>query len=81
MEIKVKLFGTFRDRCPKGTILGEAFSLNVKENANILDVLKQLDIKLEEARVIIVNSNIIREMEYKLNPLDLFVCFPPIGGG
>ena len=81
MEIKVKLYGTFRDRCPKGTPLGEAFPLSVKENATIIDVLNTLKISEEEARVVIVNSNIIREFSFQLNPSDLFVCFPPVGGG
>lgn len=81
MEIKVKLYGTLRDRCPKGTALGEEFLIVVKDNATINEVLTKLSISEDEARVVIVNSNIIRELDHKLNPLDLFVVFPPIGGG
>ena len=81
MEIKVKLFGNFREKCPQGSSLGEAFLLNVKEDATIAEVLEQLEIPEHEARVVLVNSNIIREFNYKLKTLDLFVAFPPIGGG
>ena len=81
MEIKVKLYANFREKGPKGVPLGEGFSLEVKEGATISDVLKQLDIAEDEARVVMVNSTIIREFDYQLKPLDLFVAFPPIGGG
>ena len=81
MKIKVKLYGTLRDKGPKGLELGKQFTIEVDEGATINDVLKELKIQMEEARVVIINSNIVRDYTYQLNSLDLFVCFPPIGGG
>ena len=81
MQIKVKLFGNFREKCPKGLPLGDHFTIQVPDGATISDVLHQLDIAEDEARVVIINSNIIRDFKFQLNPSDLFVAFPPIGGG
>ncbi len=81
MEINIKLYGTLRDRCPEGTALGQGFPLNVKDNATITDALIDLKISNDEVRVVLVNSNIIKDFNYQLKPSDLFVCFPPIGGG
>ena len=81
MEIKVKLFGNFREKGPKGLPIGDHFTIQVTDGATISDVLQQLDIAEDEARVVIVNSNIIRDFKFQLNPSDLFVAFPPIGGG
>ncbi len=77
MKIKVKLFGTSKELAPKGITFGDYHTIDVEENATILDVLKKLNIPVDEARVVVINSNIIRDYSYQLNSLDLFICYPP----
>ena len=81
MEIKVKLYGTLRDRCPKGTPLGAHFPLEITSGSTVNDILEKLNITLDEAKVVIINSNIVQDYSFQLNESDLFVCFPPVGGG
>jgi len=81
MKIKVKLYGTLRDRGPKGLAIGEHFPLEIDQGDTVNDILKQLKIELEEAKVVIINSNIVQDYSFQLNESDLFVCFPPVGGG
>ncbi|MHA1984040.1 MAG: MoaD/ThiS family protein [Candidatus Hodarchaeales archaeon] len=81
MEIKVKLFANFRDKGPQNLAIGEAFSLNIKDDAKVIDVLKQLEIPEEDARIVLVNSVVTRDFQHSLKPADLLACFPPIGGG
>ncbi|MHA2040203.1 MAG: MoaD/ThiS family protein [Candidatus Hodarchaeales archaeon] len=81
-EIKVKLYATLRKKSPtKGLAIGEAFSLAIKDNSTILDVLKELEISEHEVKIIMINSVIIQDFKTILNPDDLLVCFPPVGGG
>ena len=81
MQINVKLYGTLRDRCPEGLPLGEHFQLEIDQGDTVNDVLKKLKIELEEAKVVIINSNIVKDYSFEVKESDLFVCFPPVGGG
>ena len=81
MEIRVKLFATFREKAPTKVAIGEAFHLKVKDDCVVLDLLDHLDIPVEEAKIVMVNGISIKDYNHKLKQADLVACFPPIGGG
>lgn len=80
MQVNVKLFATFRKFAPPETPLGESFKVNLKIGT-IMELLNKLGIPSDQARIIILNGNRVSDLNQKLQPNDLIVLFPPVGGG
>ena len=81
MEIRVKLFATFREKGPKGLAIAEAFTLEIEENASVFDLLNKLDIPAVEAKIVLINGVAAKDYNDIIKENDLVACFPPIGGG
>ena len=79
--IKVKLFATLRDRGPEGLAIGESFSLTLKPKSNFYQLLEQLKITRDEAKIIMRNHITIKSLDELLHENDEIAIFPPIGGG
>ncbi|MFX1534520.1 MAG: MoaD/ThiS family protein [Promethearchaeota archaeon] len=79
IHIRVKLYATLRKYLPN-TELGEEVPIEVPARATIEDVIDQLGIDLEEAKIILVNG-IRKTLNDSLEENDLLVIFPPVGGG
>ncbi|MHA1976491.1 MAG: MoaD/ThiS family protein [Candidatus Hodarchaeales archaeon] len=79
--IQVKLFGTLRDRGPKGLDIGEAFSMKIDPSTDFNQLLEQLEIATEEAKIIMRNHVTIKALDEILEDNDEIAIFPPIGGG
>jgi molybdopterin converting factor small subunit len=78
--VKVKLFAMLRRYAPEGNTLGEAFSVEVPDDATIADLFEALGIRANEVKVAFVNGR-ARADVYRLNPGDEVGIFPPVGGG
>jgi molybdopterin converting factor small subunit len=81
MKVKVKLFATLRNKAPRKLQIGEAFSLTVTDNCKIKDLLELLEITEEEAKIILVNHETVRDYNQSLKAEDEISIFPPVGGG
>jgi molybdopterin converting factor small subunit len=80
MQVSVKLYATLRALAPPNTALGEAFA--VETSTGVLSkLIDQLKIPHDQARIIFVNGVRITDLRYRLQPGDLVVIFPPVGGG
>jgi molybdopterin converting factor small subunit len=80
MQILVKLYATLREFAPLGIPLGQAFEIEL--NGEILrDLVEQLGIPSEEAYIVIVNGIAVSDLDRRLQPRDMVVIFPRIGGG
>ncbi|MFX0064951.1 MAG: MoaD/ThiS family protein [Candidatus Hermodarchaeota archaeon] len=79
IHIRVKLYATLRRHLPN-TELGEEVAIEVPERVTIEEVITQLGIDLEEAKIILVNG-IRKTLNDILEENDLLVIFPPVGGG
>lgn len=75
------MFATLRDYGPKNLAIGESFIVKLSESSTITDVLERLKISKEEAKIVMVNGNIINEHTYTLDRDDEMSIFPPVGGG
>ena len=77
LKVHVQLYSILREKLPpasKGRI-----SLNVKEEFDLGDVLKELDIT---SRVVIsVNGEHVSEMSHRLKNNDQVKIFSSVGGG
>ncbi|MFW9846150.1 MAG: MoaD/ThiS family protein [Candidatus Thorarchaeota archaeon] len=80
MKVGVKLYAALQEYSPPGTELGEAFPIEL-EGSTVGDLVNQLGIKEEHAKIIIVNGIRIDDLSHHLNEDDQVVIFPPIGGG
>ena len=80
MQINVKLYATLRRFGPKGIEIGEAFPIN-SQGTTIGDLIQQLGISGEDAKIVMVNGKRVIKMTEKLAENDLVVIFPPVGGG
>ncbi len=80
-NIKVKLFATLRDRGPEGIAIGESFSLTLEPETNFHQLLQQLKITRDEAKIIMRNHITIKSLDELLQENDEIAIFPPIGGG
>jgi molybdopterin converting factor small subunit len=80
MQINVKLYATLRRFGPEGIGIGEAFTVH-SQGTTIGELIQQLGISRDEAKIIMVNGNRVIEMNEKLAENDLVVIFPPVGGG
>ena len=74
MQLKVKLFATFRENREKEQVL------NLPEKPGIRDVLLRLDIAEQEVAVIFVNGRSV-PLDHPLQEGDTLSLFPPVGGG
>ncbi|KUO51334.1 MAG: molybdopterin synthase sulfur carrier subunit [Desulfitibacter sp. BRH_c19] len=74
MEIKVKLFATFRE----GRFAVE--QMEFPEGATVLDVAKKIKIEPKEVSIAMING-FSSELDSVLNEGDTLVLFPPVGGG
>lgn len=79
MNIKVKLFASLARFSPGG-LPGTPFEVNVPEFTSIQDLIEQLHMPIEEAKVSFVNG-LIRDPNWVLKQNDEVGIFPPIGGG
>ncbi len=74
MQVKVKLFATFRENREKEQIM------DLSEQAGIRDVLQRLEIAEEDVAVIFVNGRGV-PLDHTLSEDDTLSLFPPVGGG
>jgi molybdopterin converting factor small subunit len=79
--IYIKLFATLRDKGPKGLAIGESFPLTIDEGTTFRQLLDQLKITSEEAKIIMRNHITIKSLDEFLRENDEISIFPPIGGG
>lgn len=81
MQVEVRLFAYFRDGREKKSFL------DLPEGATTRDVLKKINIDLEEVAILLVNGKdiLLNEADGKVDiPLkdnDILALFPPVGGG
>lgn len=80
MRVSVKLYATLRRFAPEGTPIGESFDVEL-EGTRIRDLIELLDIKEEQAKIVMVNGIRENNTNATLNENDLVVIFPPVGGG
>jgi molybdopterin synthase sulfur carrier subunit len=79
MRVQIKLFATLR-RFAENATSGSPFEVELAEKATLKDLLDQLKIPVEEAKITFVNG-IIQELDYEIKSGDEIGIFPPIGGG
>ncbi|HOS69404.1 MAG TPA: MoaD/ThiS family protein [Bacillota bacterium] len=74
MNIRVKLFATFRER------RGKELTLEVNEGATPSEVLGLLDIDIKDVAILLINGK-SGKSDQVLYENDLLSVFPPLGGG
>ena len=74
MNIRVKLFATFRER------RGKELTLEVNEGATPSEVLGLLDIDIKDVAILLINAKSAKS-DQVLYENDLLSVFPPLGGG
>ena len=79
MRVKVKLFTTLANYVP-GVKPGEPFEVGLHNGATLADLISQLNLPQEEAKLIFVNG-LAQPPNYQLKNNDEVGIFPPIGGG
>jgi sulfur-carrier protein len=79
VRVTVKLFATLARFSPGG-LPGVPFEMNLSESATVQDLVTQLGIPPEEAKISFVNG-LIRDVDQVLIQGDEVGVFPPIGGG
>jgi molybdopterin synthase sulfur carrier subunit len=79
MLVRVKLFTTLADYVP-GIKSGEPFEVRVPDSATLSDLLNQLKLPQEEAKLLFVNG-LAKSPDYLLQNNDEVGIFAPIGGG
>lgn len=79
MIIRVKLYAGLEKklRVPAN---GRQVELEVEEGSTVARVLEPLGVPLDQAKLILVNAR-HAALETVLQPDDLLVVFPPVGGG
>ncbi|MHA2380092.1 MAG: MoaD/ThiS family protein [Candidatus Thorarchaeota archaeon] len=80
MKVNVKLYATLQKLAPPDTRIGEAFTVEL-DGSTILELVEQLGIEEEQARIVMINGVRVDDMSQELKADDLVVIFPPIGGG
>ena len=76
---QVKLFATLRRQYPDLKV-GEAMSVELKEDVTLEQLVKELGLPEERVKVIFVNGT-VRQNDYRLTDGDEVGIFPPVGGG
>jgi len=79
MHVKVKLFTTLANYVP-GVKPGEHFKVELHNRATLSDLINQLNLPQEEAKLIFVNG-LAQPLNYHLQNNDEVGVFPAIGGG
>jgi molybdopterin converting factor small subunit len=79
MHVTVKLYATLR-HYGRGGQAGAPFEIELPTEATVEELIKQLNIPMEETRITFVNG-IIQELGCRLKDGDEVGMFPPIGGG
>lgn len=79
MLVTVKLFASLV-RYSAGGLPGTPFEVDIPESTNLLQLVEQLKIPSNEAKVVFVNG-LIKDLDWVLQPGDEVGIFPPIGGG
>ncbi len=80
MQVDVKLYATLRRLAPRGLEVGEAFRVKFDGN-KVSDLLQSLNIKPDQAKIVMCNGVRIAGLDQELSEGDLVVIFPPVGGG
>jgi len=75
----VKLFASLARFSPDG-LPGTSFELDMPASTTLQDLIDQLHIPAEEAKISFVNG-LIRDLDWVLQQDDEVGIFPPIGGG
>ncbi len=79
MKIQLKLYASLRRFLPDVDI-GEPTEVEVPDQVTIANIISRFKIPLEECHIILVNGN-RTTAETILQPDDVVVIFPPMGGG
>ena len=79
ITVQVKLFATLREYRP-GLGIGEPFPVEMPDGATVGDLVRRLDLPVEEVKIVFVNA-LVRELDYVLADGDELGIFPPVGGG
>ncbi|MBN1876443.1 MAG: MoaD/ThiS family protein [Anaerolineae bacterium] len=79
MQINVKLFATLQRYKPE-VFAGEVFVVELPEKSTLADIVKYLQIRANEVKVMFVNGRARAEL-YRLQDGDEVGIFPPVGGG
>ncbi len=80
MRVFIRLYASLTRFAPKGTELGESFPITLTKGT-INEIIGNLRIPENEASIVLVNGLRQQDLGSKLNPQDLVVIFPPLGGG
>ena len=87
MNVKIKVYGLFRD------ILGKEMELDLPENANVEDAIRLLCKRYEEFRkdftdetLLVLNDRVVLRSRSGVEPKplrsgDVLGIFPPVSGG
>jgi molybdopterin converting factor small subunit len=79
MIVHVKLFATLKIFSPD-KVAANPFALEVLEKCTLSELVKQLKIPNEEAKICFVNGH-AEDPEFILHENDEVGIFPPVGGG
>jgi molybdopterin converting factor small subunit len=79
ITVQVKLFATLREYRP-GLGIGEPFPVEMPGGATVGDLVRRLDLPVEEVKIVFVNA-LVRELDHVLADGDELGIFPPVGGG
>jgi molybdopterin synthase sulfur carrier subunit len=79
MRVKVKLFTTLANYIP-GVKPGEPFEVGLHNRATSSELVDQLKLPREQAKLIFVNGH-MQPLDYQLQNNDEVGIFSPIGGG
>ena len=80
MTVLVKLYATLRQFAPPDNELGEFFEVEFN-GTTISDLIEQLGLTQEQARIVFVNDSQTSDLSSTLVNGDRIVMFPPVGGG
>jgi molybdopterin converting factor small subunit len=79
MKVELKLFATFRQYLPPGTV-GSAAAVEVAAGAQVADLLAQLGVPHHDSTMILVNGR-SAGLERVLEENDVVAVFPAMAGG
>ncbi|MHA1223003.1 MAG: MoaD/ThiS family protein [Candidatus Heimdallarchaeaceae archaeon] len=80
MKIYVKVFASLRKKYPQVNDLNPLI-LNVKKGISIADLIKTLDLDLDEINLILLNGKKVKIQDTIEIEESIISLFPPIGGG
>jgi molybdopterin converting factor small subunit len=79
MEIEVRLFATFRDYLPPGS-LSFSFKKSLDKEMAVTKIAEEISLPPDIPKIFIVNGNVVTG-EYVLRDGDVVSIFPPVAGG